>query len=215
MARSAHSGPARPTGAASRRTRPGCPGGDDRGAYHHAVRRPLPLLVAITVLCSAAACSSGDGGAEAPDDGTFSLTSPAFEEGEDIPPAHALDGENQSPPLAWSGIPDEAAELALTVTDPDASNFVHWTVWGIDPAAGSVAAGALPGGATVGLNQFGEPEWVGPAPPAGEEHTYVFRLHALERPLGIAASSPASEALAAIEQSTLESAELRAQFESS
>lgn len=192
---------------------PGCLGGVDRGAYHHAVRRSFLLLAAIALAPTLAACSSDDDTTEAPDDGTFTLTSPAFDEGDDIPPVHALDGENQSPPLTWSGVPDGAAELALTVTDPDASNFVHWTVWGIEPSAGSVLAGEVPAAATVGLNQFGEPEWAGPAPPAGEEHTYVFRLHALERPLGIDAGTPAAEALAAIEQSTVDTAELRAQFE--
>jgi Raf kinase inhibitor-like YbhB/YbcL family protein len=178
------------------------------------VRRPFPLLAATALLVALVGCSSGDDTTDPPDDGTFALTSTAFEEGDDIPPEHALDGANQSPPLAWSGVPDGAAELALTVTDPDASNFVHWTVWGIDPASGSIVAGEVPTGATVGLNQFGEPEWAGPAPPAGEEHTYVFRLHALERPLGIDETTPAAEALAAIEQSTIDTAELRAQFES-
>jgi Raf kinase inhibitor-like YbhB/YbcL family protein len=178
------------------------------------VRRPLLLLVAIAIALVGGACSSEPDPTEANVDGGFNLTSTAFDEGDQIPPAHALDGENQSPPLAWSGVPDGTAELALTVTDPDASNFVHWVVWGIDPADGAVLAGAVPTGATVGLNQFGEPEWAGPAPPAGEEHTYVFRLHALERPVTIDESTPAAEALSAIEEQTFQTADLRAQFES-
>jgi Raf kinase inhibitor-like YbhB/YbcL family protein len=175
------------------------------------VRRPLLSLVAISLALVGLSCSSEPDPTEPVDTG-FTLTSTAFDEGDDIPAAHALDGENQSPPLAWTGVPDDAAELALTVTDPDASNFVHWVVWGIDAADGAILAGAVPTGATVGLNQFGEAEWAGPAPPAGEEHTYVFRLHALERPLTIDASTPAAEALSAIEDQTSETAELRAQF---
>lgn len=147
------------------------------------------------------------------DAGEFTVTSPAFDEGDDIPVTHALDGDNVSPPLAWSGVPDDAAELALTVTDPDASNFVHWIVWGIDPSAGEVTAGAVPAGATVGTNQMGRPEWVGPAPPAGQAHTYVFRLHALSRPLTIDAATPTAAAVAAIDELTTATAELRAQFE--
>jgi Raf kinase inhibitor-like YbhB/YbcL family protein len=176
------------------------------------VRRPLLSLVAIVVALGSVSCSSEPDPTVAVDEGGFTLTSTAFDEGDEIPATHALDGENQSPPLAWTGVPDDAADLALTVTDPDASNFVHWVVWGIEPADGAILAGEVPAGATVGRNQFGDAEWAGPAPPAGEEHTYVFQLHALERPLTIDEATSASEALAAIEQLTTETADLRAQF---
>jgi hypothetical protein len=33
------------------------------------------------------------------------LRSPAFGQGENIPKVHSCDGDNFSPPLAWSGVP--------------------------------------------------------------------------------------------------------------
>jgi Raf kinase inhibitor-like YbhB/YbcL family protein len=140
------------------------------------------------------------------------VSSTAFEEGGDIPSEHALDGENTSPPLEWQGVPDDAEELAITVVDPDASNFVHWVVWGIDPSVTQIPAGAVPDGAVVGLNQFGDPGWGGPAPPAGEDHTYVFTVHALSRSPRLTEDTPAIEAIAAIDEMTVEQAELRGQF---
>ena len=142
----------------------------------------------------------------------FSLISEAFEEGGDIPAAHALDGGNTSPPLAWYGVPGDAEELAITVLDPDASNFAHWVVWGIDAEQAEIAAGELPEGAIAGLNQLGESGWAGPAPPEGEEHTYVFTVHALSRTIELPATTPAVDALEAIQAATIGEAQLRGQF---
>jgi Raf kinase inhibitor-like YbhB/YbcL family protein len=63
------------------------------------------------------------------------LTSPAFEHGRSIPRKHTCEGEDVSPPLAWSGVPQGTASLALVVDDPDApgGTFTHWRAWGIDP----------------------------------------------------------------------------------
>jgi len=51
------------------------------------------------------------------------LVSAAFAEGRAIPARYAGVGvgENISPPLSWSGVPHEAAELVLIVQDPDAA----------------------------------------------------------------------------------------------
>ena len=52
---------------------------------------------------------------------TFTLTSPAFEHGEPIPPRHRgrIGGPNVSPPLSWSPPPEATRELVLVVQDPD------------------------------------------------------------------------------------------------
>jgi Raf kinase inhibitor-like YbhB/YbcL family protein len=185
----------------------------DRGVR----RRPalLPLAAMATVALVVPACSSDGDDSSDPTTATFTLTSSAFDEGEEIPPEHGLDGGNVSPPLEWVGVPSGAKELAITVVDPDASNFVHWVVWGIDPSDGSIDAGTLPPGATAGLNQFGDLGWGGPAPPAGDEHTYVLTIHALSRSPGIDENTPAIEAVQAIDEVTTVQAELRGQFMSS
>src|SRR5258708_29089067 len=53
---------------------------------------------------------------------TIRLTSPAFQDGGAIPIRYAGNGvgENISPALSWSGVPEEAAELVLIMQDPHA-----------------------------------------------------------------------------------------------
>jgi phosphatidylethanolamine-binding protein (PEBP) family uncharacterized protein len=71
------------------------------------------------------------------------LHSSAFHDHGPIPHRHAKDGENLSPPLNWSGVPEEASELALLCEDRDApsGSFVHWLVTGIDPHIDGLEAG--------------------------------------------------------------------------
>lgn len=51
---------------------------------------------------------------------TFSLSSDAFAHEGDIPAKYTCDGDDLSPSLCWSGVPDGARSLALIVSDPGA-----------------------------------------------------------------------------------------------
>jgi Raf kinase inhibitor-like YbhB/YbcL family protein len=117
--------------------------------------------------------------------GTFTLTSSALADGDAIPNEFTCDGENVSPPLAWTGVPSGTAALALVVDDPDANGFVHWIVLDL-PADGDLPRGVEPGAATPqqGRNDFSKPGWGGPCPPSGTHH-YRFTLTALGTPLGM------------------------------
>ena len=55
------------------------------------------------------------------------LRSPSFGDHQPIPASHAKDHDNLSPALEWSGVPQEAAELAVLSEDPDApsSTFTY------------------------------------------------------------------------------------------
>lgn len=123
-----------------------------------------------------AACGTNDGQAAQ----SFSLSSPAFRNGEAIPVQFTCDGADQSPPLNWSEPPQGTRSLTLIVDDPDApgGTFRHWAAYDIPANARSLAAGHSLGGA--GVNDFGKPGYGGPCPPkGGGPHHYRFKLFAL------------------------------------
>jgi Raf kinase inhibitor-like YbhB/YbcL family protein len=119
---------------------------------------------------------------------TLAITSSAFDAGGPIPPIHTCDGNDMSPPLAWSGVPAGAMSLALIVDDPDAPDpaapqrtWVHWVLYNIAPDAGGLEQGArqLPAGAREGTNDWKRTGYGGPCPPIGR-HRYFFKLYALD-----------------------------------
>jgi Raf kinase inhibitor-like YbhB/YbcL family protein len=122
---------------------------------------------------------------------TLTVTSTLFGDGEPIPgsAAHQMaGGQNTSPDLAWTGVPDGTQSIAVTCYDPDAPTtigFVHWVLFNLDPQttsldAGAGAAGQAPAGATLGYTDFGVSEYGGPAPPPGDPHHYHFTVYALD-----------------------------------
>src|SRR5690348_17467172 len=118
------------------------------------------------------------------------LVSGAFEQGASIPKRHTCEGEDLSPPLAWSGVPAGTRSLALVVDDPDAPDpaapkmtWVHWVLYNLPPTATSLPAGAtratLPPGTREANNDWKAAGWRGPCPPVGK-HRYFFKLYALD-----------------------------------
>jgi Raf kinase inhibitor-like YbhB/YbcL family protein len=142
------------------------------------------------------------------------LTSSAFAFGQQIPRRHTCEGEDRSPPLAWTEVPEEISSLALVVDDPDApaGTFTHWLAWGLDPATG-----ALPEGASApveGRNDFGETGYRGPCPPPGRgPHRYFFRLHALEDALELRPDAGRAEFDGALSGRSVAVAELMGTYE--
>ena len=133
------------------------------------------------------------------------ISSSAFEDGGPIPDEYGYDAENNSPPLAVSGVPENVASLALVVDDPDAVKpagkiWDHWTVWNVPPSVEGVPEEWNPeaDGATEGTNDFGERGYGGPAPP-DREHTYRFKLYALDTNLDLDPSAGRKEVETAIE----------------
>ena len=68
------------------------------------------------------------------------VTSLAFEAGGMIPGKYTCDGENVSPPLAWTGVPSGTKSIVLISDDPDApvGTWVHWVMFNIPPDAGGL-----------------------------------------------------------------------------
>ena len=85
----------------------------------------------------------------------FALSSEAFTRGGEIPRRHTCDGDDVSPPLAWSDPPPGTRALALIVDDPDAPTgaFTHWLAWNIDPLARGLGEGES--APADGRNDFG------------------------------------------------------------
>lgn len=112
---------------------------------------------------------------------TMQLTSPSFANNQQIPSLYTCDGDNISPPLAWSDVLEDTKSFALTVIDPDApgGSYAHWLVANIKPGAREILEGAEIG--TPIATDFGTPGWGGPCPPSGIHH-YVFTLYALNVP---------------------------------
>ena len=117
----------------------------------------------------------------------LAISSPAFSALGAIPDKHARDGQDVSPQLDWTGVPEGTRQLAVICHDPDAplpDGFTHWVVYGIPPSEQSIKEG---GGAafTEGVNDFGDPGYGGPQPPPGHGvHHYYFWIYALDTELG-------------------------------
>ena len=154
---------------------------------------------------------------------SLTLKSPAFTPSGTIPTKYTCDGDETSPPLEWSGVPDRALSLALVVDDPDAPDpaapkrrFVHWVLYNIPPDARGLSEGAargkLPPGALEGANDFNKSGYGGPCPPIGR-HRYFFTLYALDTSLADVDSPTRGELEAAMKGHVLEKAEVVATYE--
>ena len=124
------------------------------------------------------------------------LTSPAFNDGEDIPAKYTSDGENINPSLKISGVDEAAKSLVLIIDDPDAATdpdgpgktFDHWVVFNIPTEITEIDENSFPKSATIGLNGINRNSYIGPAPPNGK-HRYFFKLYELSDHLELAENS--------------------------
>jgi Raf kinase inhibitor-like YbhB/YbcL family protein len=175
----------------------------------------LPLLVgllclAMTNLAVAAESKAG---------GTMQLTSPAFQNGGEIPRKYTCDAEDVSPPIRWERPPPGAKAFALIVDDPDApaGTWVHWVIYDIPPETKELAEGTaktetLPNGAKQGVNDFRKVGYGGPCPPPGPPHRYFFRVYALDGPTNLNPRATKQQLLDAIKGHILAEAELMGRY---
>jgi len=104
------------------------------------------------------------------------LWSDDFKHGESIPVRFTCDGQDLSPHLAWSDLPQGTQSLALMCHDPDApvGDWIHWLVHDIPAETDHLPRGGpLPSGAKETVNDFGYSRYGGPCPPSGR-HRYFF-----------------------------------------
>jgi Raf kinase inhibitor-like YbhB/YbcL family protein len=132
-------------------------------------------------------------------------------DGGPIPARHSCDGNNSSPPLAWTA-PSTAVELAIAFTDEsNLSNgrpYLHWVIAGIEPALGGLAEDEVPLGAVEGINFFGDVDFAGPCPAPGDEHTFRLTIFALNQQSQAADGTPAAELYDLVADLAIASAEV-------
>lgn len=160
--------------------------------------RLFPALVMLSVLL-AAGCVQTDDSDAANGSSTLQISSPAFSSGGAIPRRFSCQGDGISPPVKWSGVPNKAKSLALTVADPDVTSgtFIHWVVYNLSTDSEGLEADAsssLPGNAEEGRNGKGESGYKSICPPNGKHH-YIFKLYALDTTLDM--DNPDKKALSA------------------
>jgi Raf kinase inhibitor-like YbhB/YbcL family protein len=179
-------------------------------------------LLAVSILLlgmGAIACggSGGGNGAPPPEDGNGAppdgaemvLTSTAFEDGGTIPVDYSCDGQDISPPLSWSSVPEETQSFALILDDPDSpgNDFTHWIIFNI-PAEATGLEAASAGSALEGENDFGSIGYRGPCPPSGSSHHYRFTVYALDMTLEMNAGATRAQVLNATQGHVLAQGEL-------
>lgn len=155
------------------------PGEPPRGA------RPILVAATLVALMAAPAATLAQQEAKAM---SLKLTSSSFAHNGEIPTRYTCEGQDVSPPLAWSGVPANTRSLALIVDDPDAPDpaapkltWVHWLLYDIPPSATGLPEGAknLPPGTREGRNDWQRTGYGGPCPPVGR-HRYFHKLYALD-----------------------------------
>jgi Raf kinase inhibitor-like YbhB/YbcL family protein len=188
--------------------------------------RGIALVAALLLLggCSGGEQSDPNGGNLM---GTLKISTDAFEPDGPIPSKYTGEGEDVSPALRFSGVPDGTKSLAIICDDPDAPRrepWVHWIIYNIPADTESLAEGVprdaeldSPTGAKQGINSWpsGNIGYRGPMPPPGHGvHHYQFKLYALDTTLDVApAKADKDTLLAAIKGHVLDKVEVVGTYE--
>ena len=112
----------------------------------------------------------------------FSISSPDFNEGEEIPKKFGYKHGNETPRIELHNVPKFSCfSVALIMDDPDAMAAVGkvWVHWLVLDGPTNFPTGNVSGVFGKGKNDFGELGYGGPAPPNGR-HTYIFKAYALD-----------------------------------
>jgi Raf kinase inhibitor-like YbhB/YbcL family protein len=103
-------------------------------------------------------------------------------------------GGNQSPQLAWKHAPRDTRSFVVILYDTTAA-FTHWGMYNISGRTHELPENAGIAGSKFGTqvnNDFPDPHYDGPCPPAGVEpfvHDYVFTVYALDTELKLDSSA--------------------------
>jgi Raf kinase inhibitor-like YbhB/YbcL family protein len=142
---------------------------------------------------------------------SFSVMSPAFADGEQVPTQFTCDGTNTPPPLTVADPPQGTESFALIMEDPDAptGTFTHWLAYDIpadDDALRPTAGKSL-------KNSFGRSGYGGPCPPQGHgEHRYDIAVYAVDVPALALRGDSRRDLEAALKEHTLAEAHMTGRY---
>jgi Raf kinase inhibitor-like YbhB/YbcL family protein len=179
----------------------------------------LVLAAAVVLLGCGGAKKAETAPSTGAETGTLRIGSPAFADGAAIPQKFSQFGEGVSPALEWSGAPEGTQTFALVCRDPDApmGTFVHWVIYEITDSAKGLPEGVpnepmVQTGGIQGTNSARTFGYVGPRPPAGPAHRYIFTLYALDQQLGLGPGISEQELIEQIRDRILDSAKVTGTF---
>jgi Raf kinase inhibitor-like YbhB/YbcL family protein len=142
----------------------------------------------------------------------FTVTSPAFEDGQPVPKQFTCDGNDAPPVMTVSEPPQGTKSFAIIMDDPDAPKctFTHWLAYDI-PSDGNALRPTA--GKTL-KNDFGRTGYGGPCPPPGHgPHRYYFSVYAVDVPSLDVRGRSRSDLEAALEGHTLGKARFMGRYE--
>lgn len=140
----------------------------------------------------------------------LTVTAP-WRNGARIDARHSCDGLDVAPPLSWTVAPEGTAEIAITMADLDAPDYVHWVIAGLGPQTVAIAEDTVPIGAVEATNTLGDIGYTGPCPD-GSSHTYVIRVHYLGQLSGLGDGESGADMMARIEELEIASAVVKGTF---
>ena len=144
------------------------------------------------------------------------LESSSFENGATIPKKFGYKNGNVSPSLIIGDIPKSTKSLALIMDDPDAMGavgkvWVHWILWNIPKDVKKIDENSIPQNSIQGETDFGEIGYGGPAPP-DKEHTYIFKLYALDTILDLSKGSTKTDVETSMQGHIISEAKLTGKY---
>ena len=143
------------------------------------------------------------------------IRSLGFENKGEIPSKYTCDGENTSPAMIFSEVPEDTVSLTLISHDPDASakgGWTHWVVINMPPNVGRIPANGKPSQGLETATSFGTPGYGGPCPPSGS-HRYYFRLYALDTMLDLDESATKEDVEEAMKGHIIAETELMGRYQ--
>jgi len=189
-------------------------------------RNLLPAFFALSagalLVAQPPAGKAGGPGAKGPARPVFSVTSPSFPDGGEVPLKYSFYGENKTPEFVFNwtagnapaAAPDTLQSYVILFHDIENAtargpvDTLHWSAFNIPGTAKGIpeglGGGDLPDGTRngpgiAGSRPNGTPSYFGPGAGPGPFHHYVFEFYALDSKINLPANTTRDELWKAME----------------